>query len=466
MPFSARGILARFPANTWRPGDAVLSNDPYSGGSHLPDMTLLTGIFDGDEIIGFSASRVHWPDVGGSSAGSSAVTDEIIKEGLRLPPIKILKAGVMDPDLRTVIFANVRVPKDRIGDFEAQIACNNRGARRVAELAKRYGGNVVREVFRETQTYSRRLAQAILKEIPDGIYTASDHLDGDGFITDTGSGPLRIQVRVTKSGSRVSFDFEGSSPQARGPMNASMAVTASACYYVILALGRGEIPPNSGTYELIDVHAPEGTLVNPRYPAPVVSGNTEMSNRIVDLLMAALAPAIPDMVVGGSYGCGGVWAIGGRDPRRDRQFVHLETTGGGMGASRQGPGLDGHRVHMGNTMNLPIEAVEAAFPVEIDTYELIVESRGAGRNQGGAGVRRSIRALSDGIEFSLSFERKHRAAQGIAGGGPGLCANFYVLHPDGTRTELASKTQAGWLSTDDVLVMETAGGGGWGAPSD
>ena len=371
----------------------------------------------------------------------------------------------MDPDLRTVIFANVRVPKDRIGDFEAQIACNNRGARRVAELVARYGGGVVREVFRETQTYSCRLVEAVLDPIPDGVYTASDHLDGDGFVIDTGSGPLRLQVRLTKTGSRVGFDFEGTSPQARGPMNSSMAVTASACYYVILALGRGEIPANSGAYRLIDVHAPEGTLVNPRYPAPVVSGNTEMSNRIVDLVMSALAPAIPDMAVGGSYGCGGVWAIGGRDPRRDRQFVHIETTGGGMGASRHGPGLDGHRVHMGNTMNLPIEAVEAALPIEVDAYELIGESRGAGRNPGGAGVRRSIRALTDGIEFSLSFERKHHAAEGIAGGGPGRCASFHIMHADGARTELASKTQAGRLAADDVLVMETAGGGGWGDPA-
>lgn len=462
MPFSARGILARFPADTWAPGDAVLSNDPYSGGSHLPDMTLLTGIFEDDQVIGFSASRVHWPDVGGSAAGSSAVTDEIIKEGLRLPPVKIIKSGEMDPDLRSIIFANVRVPSDRIGDFEAQIACNARGSKRVAELVTRYGRDVVCQVFQETQTYSRSLAKVVLESVPDGVFRAEAHLDGDGFVTDTGSGPLRLEVRITKQGARIGFDFEGTSRQARGPMNASLAVTASACYYVVLALGGGEIPPNSGSYQLIDVTAPEGTLVNPRYPAPVVSGNTELSNRIVDLLMSALAKAIPDIAVGESYGCGGVWAIGGTDIQRNRAFVHVETTGGGMGASKSTPGLDGHRVHMGNTMNLPVEAVEAAFPIEFDCYELIEDSRGPGIHPGGAGVRRSIRALSDGIEFSLSFERKHHPARGIAGGGAGRCANFYIAHPDGTRTELASKTKAGWLVAEDVLVMETAGGGGWG----
>ncbi|WP_320178910.1 hydantoinase B/oxoprolinase family protein [Roseovarius pacificus] len=463
MPFSAKGILESFPAETWKPGDAVLSNDPYSGGSHLPDMTMLSGIFESGQLIGFSASRVHWPDIGGASAGSSSVTDEIIKEGLRIPPVKIIKGGQLDPDVKTILFANVRVQKDRVGDFEAQVACNNKGVMRVDELVARYGGDVVKSVFAETQSYSQRLTEAVIKEIPDGVYSAEDHLDGDGFIVDQGDGPLKLKVSVTKRGTGLFFDFTGTGAQARGPMNAPIAVTASACYYVILALGKGEIPPNSGAYRLVEVNAPKGSLVNAAYPAPVVSGNTEMSNRVVDLLMMALAEAIPDHVVGGSYGCGGVWAIGGDDSVRNKRFVHLETTGGGMGASRAGAGLDGHRVHMGNTMNLPIEAVEASFPVEVDEYELIEGSGGQGVHRGGHGVRRSIRALVDGIEFSLSFERKYHPAPGIAGGKAGRPARFYIRHPDGSQTELGSKTVAGRLMTDEVLVMETAGGGGWGS---
>lgn len=462
MPFSARGILERISAREWRPGDAVLSNDPYSGGSHLPDMTLLTGIFDDDGLIGFAASRVHWPDIGGSSPGSSAVTDEIIKEGLRIPPVRIIREGEMDRDLATILFANVRVPDDRMGDFKAQVACNNRGAQRVQKLSARYGGDAMREIFAETQTYSQSLVEEMLAAIPDGRYTASQHLDGDGYVEDTGNGPLGVTVSIEKSDKTIHCDFTGTMAQARGPMNAPISVTASACYYVMLALSGGDVPPNSGAYRPLTITAPEGTLVNAVYPAPVVAGNTEMSNRLVDLILEALAPAMPDKVIGGSYGCAGVWAIGGWDHERDRQFVHLETVGGGMGASRHGPGIDGHRVHMGNTMNLPVEAVEMALPVRIDEYALIEDSGGLGHHRGGMGSRRVIQALADNVTFSLLFERAHHPAPGAAGGEPGRAAHFAVIRADGTEVELSSKTLAGRLDTGDRLVMETAGGGGWG----
>ena len=310
MPFSARGILAAFPAAQWRPGDAVLSNDPYSGGSHLPDMTLLTGIFDDDGLLGFAASRVHWPDIGGSAPGSSAVTDEIIREGLRIPPVKIIHEGEMDPGIATILFANVRVRGDRIGDFKAQVACNRRGVERVSAIIARHGGDVVRQVLEQTQDYSAQMVEAVLESIADGEYTAATHLDGDGYIEDEGDGLLRVVVKVTKRGKRIHCDFAGTEAQARGPMNAPISVTASACYYTLLALAGGEVPPNSGAYRPMTLDAPEGSLVNAVYPAPVVAGNTEMSNRLVDLLLQALAPAISERVIGESYGCAGVWAIG------------------------------------------------------------------------------------------------------------------------------------------------------------
>ncbi len=462
MPFSARGILEKIPATEWQPGDAVLSNDPYSGGSHLPDMTLLTGIFNDDGLIGFSASRVHWPDIGGSSPGSSAVTDEIVKEGLRIPPVMIVRKGEVDRDLASILFANVRVPDDRLGDFKAQIACNTRGALRVRELSARYGGNILREIFAETQTYSQSLVEEMLAGIPDGRYSATQHLDGDGYVEDTGNGPLGVTVTIEKTGEAIHCDFTGTMPQARGPMNAPISVTASACYYVLLALTGGEVPPNSGAYRPLSITAPRGTLVNAAYPAPVVSGNTEMSNRVVDLILEALAPAMPEKVIGGSYGCAGVWAIGGWDQQRDRHFVHLETVGGGMGASRKGPGIDGHRVHMGNTMNLPAEAVEMTLPIRIDEYSLIEDSGGVGINRGGMGSRRVIRAEADNVTFSLLFERAHHPASGAAGGGAGEAAHFAVIHADGSEEKLSSKTLAGTLHTGDRLIMETAGGGGWG----
>jgi N-methylhydantoinase B len=462
MPHSARGILARHPAATWGPGDAVLCNDPYSGGSHLPDMTLLTGIFADSALIGFAASRVHWPDIGGTAPGSSAVTDEIIKEGLRLPPVRIVKAGRIVEDLWSVLFANVRIPGDRIGDFRAQIAGNERGVGRVTELARRYGATTLTAIMAEAQTYSQSLIEAMLERLPDGRYAAEQHLDGDGYVEDRGDGPLRIAVTVEKSARSIHCDFTGTSPQARGPMNAPLSVTASVCNYLLLALAGGEVQPNSGAYRPLRLTAPEGTLVNPRYPAPVVAGNTEMSNRLVDLLLQAIAPAAPELAVGQSYGCAGVWAVGGTDARRNRRFVHLETTGGGMGASSAGPGLSGHRVHMGNTMNLPIEAVEAAHPVRIDRYELIDGSGGAGRQPGGLGVRRVVRALAGDLDFSLLFERALHPPDGAAGGGPGRAARFFIRHADGSATPLRSKTLLVRLQAGDALHIETAGGGGWG----
>jgi N-methylhydantoinase B len=405
---------------------------------------------------------VHWPDVGGSAPGSSAVTDEIIKEGLRLPPIRIVEGGTVNEELWSVLFANVRVPNDRIGDFRAQIAGNARGVERMQGLAKRYGAGTFLGILSATQAYSQHLMEAVLEAIPDGSYIATHHLDGDGYVEDHGDGTLGVTVRITKAHRSIACDFTGTAPQARGPMNAPLSVTTSSCNYLMLALAGGNVQPNSGAYRPLTVTAPEGTLVNPRYPAPVVAGNTEMSNRLVDLLLEALAPAVPGLTIGASYGCAGVWAVGGHDHRKGRAFVHLETTGGGMGASRAGPGLSGHRVHMGNTMNLPIEAVEAGIPIRIDAYQLIDDSGGSGLHRGGMGVRRMVRALVDGVQFSLLFERALHPAKGVNGGRAGAPARFFVQRADGTKVALRSKTTAGRLDAGDCLTMETAGGGGWG----
>ena len=464
MPFTGRGVLAVIPAGEWRPGDAVLTNDPYAGGTHLPDMTLMTPIFDQKGVSGFAASRVHWPDVGGSAAGSSTVTDDIIKEGIRIPPVRILRDGVLDAGLARVLFANMRVPDDRMGDLRAQIACNERGAARVGELARRYGGEAIREVMAATQSYSQLQVEAALESLADGEYRAECRLDGDGYATDPGSGDFAIRVTISKRGRAIVCDFTGTSPQARGPVNAPIAVTASAAYYVLLAISGGAAPPNSGAYRPMRIIAPEGSLVNPRPPAPVVAANTETSNRLADLLLDALSPALGDASIGGSYGSAGVFTIGGWDPIRGRAFVHLETIGGGMGASREAPGLSGHRVHMGNTMNLPAEAVEASLPVRVEAYELVDGSGGPGRNTGGMGVRRAVRALADNIEFSVLSERALHPAPGAAGGGAGGCARFYVRRANGEVDELASKTVAGRLAKGDCLTIETAGGGGWGEP--
>lgn len=462
MPFTGRAVIAAAPLHTWKPGDAVLTNDPYGGGNHLPDMTLISPVFSGDRIVAFAGNRVHWPDIGGASAGSSGVTDEIIKEGLRIPPIRIVRDGQFEPDLTTLLFSNVRVPQDRMGDLKAQLACNARGVHRIQELFTRYGADRVAKIMQEMKAYSRLQVEEILSSMPQGRFEAEDHLDGDGYTVDRGDGEFRIKVAIEIGKTGISCDFTGTSPAARGPINAPFAVTASVCYYVLLAICRGKAIPNSGAYDTVNVIAPPGCLLHALPPSPVVSANTETSNRLVDLLLKALAPILPDLIIAGSYGSAGIFTLGGMDTLRGRRFVHYESLGGGMGASKSGDGLDGIRVHMGNTMNLPVEAVEAALPVRIEEYSLIDDSGGVGAHRGGMGVRKSIRALISNMEFSVGGERSLHPAHGLQGGQSGRCSSSQVIRENGEVLQLPSKIPAGRLSENDLLVIETAGGGGWG----
>jgi N-methylhydantoinase B len=460
VPFTVRAALAAFPAAAWQPGDGVLLNDPYAGGTHLPDMSLITPIFADGRRIGFSLSRVHWPDVGGIAPGSSSVSDSILKEGLRVPPLRILEQGRIRDDVLGLLLANMRVPADRSGDFRAQMAGARRAELRLGELAERYGLETLAEVMAATQTYSGRLVRRRLALLPDAEVEHAERLDGDGV--DPGAGPL-IRARITKRGESFAVDFTGSDACARGPVNAPLAVTASAVYYTLLGLVGGDVPPNEGVYAVAGIAAPPGSVVNAACPAPVVAANTETSNRIVDILLAGLAQAYPDRVPAGSYGSACVYTLGGLDPRRGRPFVHYETVGGGMGANAAGPGASGIRVHMGNTMNLPIEAIEAAVPVRFDAYALVRGSGGVGLRQGGCGVRKSFEVLSDQMEASVLGERTVTPAAGAAGGEAGGRARF-LLHPaaGGAPVVLEAKSGPHRLRRGDRLEMVTAGGGGWG----
>jgi N-methylhydantoinase B len=467
MPFTARGILDSIPVGDLAPGDVMITNDPYVGGTHLPDVTLMSPVFDEAGLVGFVASRAHWPDVGGASAASSKATDEAIQEGLRIPPVKLVEEGKLDDKLVELMLANMRVPSERRGDLEAQLSGNRRGVQRIEELLSRYGGKTIREIFEESQNYSQVLVEQALQEIPDGEYQYEESLDGDGFEERDAPPELIIRVTVTKTGEEIKFDFGGSSQSSRGPVNAPFAVTASSVYYVVLAVLGGRIPPNSGAYRPVQITAPEGTLVNAAYPAPVVAANTETANRIVDVLLGALAQAAPERVTAGSYGSAAVYTLGGWDPERERPFVHYETIGGGMGAFYGGDGLSGMRVHMGNTMNLPIEAVESRLPVLVLRYELIPNSGGGGRWHGGRGVRKVVRALCDETNFSVLGERARTPAPGIRGGLPGKPAAFFIRTSAGEDIPLRSKASSppmleqGW-----ELWLETAGGGGYEDASD
>lgn len=455
--FTGLAALARFPQETWQEGDGVLLNDPYEGGTHLPDMSLLTPIFSESLLVGFVLSRIHWPDIGGIAAGSSSVCDEILKEGLRIPPVKILEQGVVREDVLRLILANVRVPADRKGDFQAALAGHRRATERLLQLCGRYGAHTVTRIMDDTQRYSQRLVHAKLSGLPDAEVEHQETLDGDG-VTE-GSAPC-IKVHITKQGARLLFDFTGTDRCVAGPINAPLPVTASAVYYTVLSFLGGDVAPNSGVYQSVEIVAPEGSLVNAIYPYPVVAANTETANRLVDLLMAALAKAFPERAAAGSYGSACVYTMGGHDARRDRAFVHYETIGGGMGATAQGPGASGLRVHMGNTMNLPIEGMEANLPVRFINYEIVRGSGGAGRNAGGHGVRKTLEVLSGPVQVSVLGERTHSAAKGIGDAQDGQLACFR-LHTGDTVRSLEAKSGPHRLQTGDRLEMVTAGGGGW-----
>jgi N-methylhydantoinase B len=466
MPYSIRGALESVSPADLRPGDAILTNDVYRGGSHLPDMTMITPIFSGKELIGYSVNRTHWPDVGGSAPGSSSVNEEIYQEGIRIPPVLIFRDGELDPQLSEVVFANVRVPEERRGDLHAQFAGNMRGLVRLEELVHRYGLDCVRRVMEETLRYSRYLIENEISNIPDGTYQFEEYMDGDGYSAGPEDKGLRLYAEVKIHGPTVTVDFTGSAPATKGPVNAPFSVTASSVYYTILAVTNPSIPPNAGCYEPITIIAPQGSIVCAEHPFPVVSANTETSNRIVDVLLGAFSTAIPERVIAGSYGSACIVTMGGINPRTGSGFVHYETVGGGMGAGPNGDGISGHRVHMGNTMNVPVEAIEAAYPVRIVSYELIAGSGGGGKYHGGLGVRRVYEALEQGVRFSVLCERGLHPPWGLSGGEPGRTASFYILDPEGTKLNLSSKVASLELPRGHGLFVETAGGGGYGSPEE
>ena len=466
MPFSIKGALESISPSALRSGDAILTNDVYRGGSHLPDMTLITPIFVEDELVGYAVNRTHWPDVGGSAPGSSSVNQEIYQEGIRIPPVIIFKKGRLDPQISDIVFANVRVPEERLGDLHAQFAGNMRGLQRIKELVSRYGPAAIKRVMGETLRYSRYLIENEIADIPDGVYGFEEYMDGDGY----GAGPdgkgLRLCASIEVTGKSVTVDFTGSAAATKGPVNAPFAVTASSVYYTLLAVTNPLIPPNSGCYEPINIIAPKGSIVCAEHPYPVVSANTETSNRIVDVLLGAFSQATPERVIAASYGSACIVTMGGVNPRTGTPFVHYETVGGGMGARPNSDGINGHRVHMGNTMNVPVEAIEASFPVRIVSYELIRDSGGNGRHRGGWGVRRVYEALEPGIRFSVLCERGLHPPWGLFGGEPGKRASFYMTGPSGRRTRLPSKVASLELPMGHWLYIETAGGGGYGAPQE
>ncbi len=466
MPASVSAALAAF--DSWSPGDIAILNDPFAGGTHLPDITMISPVFprSGDRPLFFVANRAHHADVGGISPGSMPLSTELCQEGIIIPPVKLYEAGELSRPLLQLILRNVRTPEEREGDLAAQRAAQKIGERRLLELMEAYGEEEVSLYATRLLAYGERLTRAAIQSWPDGIFRHEDLLEQVGPATgERDSDPtielLPICVEVTIDGEEITFDFTGSAPQIEGSLNAVSSITESACRYVVQSLVGEDVPANAGCFAPVHVKAPEGSIVNANPPAAVAAGNVETSQRIVDVLLGALAAALPGRIPAGSQGTMNNLTIGGRRPEGGG-FAYYETIAGGAGGGPDADGLSGVHTHMTNTLNTPAEAIELAYPFRIVRYGLRGGSGGAGIYRGGDGIVREYEMLAPAV-VTLISERRIVPPSGLNGGAPGLPGRNILIYRDGREEELPSKFSRR-LETGMRLRIETPGGGGWGDP--
>jgi len=497
MPMSVRAAIddGGMGNDAMQPGDVVMLNDPFRGGTHLPDITLVAPVYvasvfaasvgtahvgAGDSpaqagrkkksIAGrpdfYVASRAHHADVGGAYPGSMGLCREIYQEGVRIPPVKLMRKGVMNADMLALLLNNVRTPQEREGDLGAQVAACHTGAERLRDVCARYGVARARRAAADLLDYSEELMRAFLLRLPPGEYRAEDFLDGDG-ISDRAVRiavtlkvhPLEKRGRVARA-HMVTVDFTGSDPQVEGSINAVAAITYSACFYVFRCLLAEDVPAAAGLMRPIQVIAPEGTIVNARPPAAVAGGNVETSQRIVDVLLRALALAIPDRIPAAASGTMNNLTIGGIHPRTGAPFAYYETIAGGMGARPGKPGVSGVHTHMTNSLNTPAEALEYAYPLRVHRYSLRPGSGGEGKFRGGDGIIREIEVLTD-CELTLLSDRRSRGPWGLSGGADGAPGRTSITRHDGSVEAMPAKFSTR-LRKGERITIETPGGGGWG----
>jgi N-methylhydantoinase B len=442
MPESVAAVIERDP----QPGDVFALNDPYSGGTHLPDITLVSPVAREGEILGFAVTRAHHSDVGGMRPGSMpSDSREIWQEGIVIPPVRLVADGEYADDVLALLLANVRTPGIRRGDLRAQIAAHHLAEERVGELVRRRGRDVVLAAFAQVLEYAEKRTREALRDVPDGTYRAQGEIEGDGATDDD----LPIEVSVTVDGDAMTIDFEGTSEQTAGNVNCPLAVTRSACYFALRVLLPDDVPANAGAYAPLTIQAPEGSLVNARSPAAVVAGNVETSQRIADTVLLALSEAVELPAQG--QGTMNNLVMGGPG------WTYYETIGGGQGASRNGDGPSGVHVGMSNTLNTPVEALELEYPLRVERYELDYESGGAGEHRGGDGIVRAVRVLAP-ASLSLLTDRRRHAPKGIDGGGDGK-PGANLLNDEELPPKVGRE-----LSEGDVVTVRTPGGGGAGKP--
>ncbi len=435
-------------------GDMVILNNPYSGGTHLPDITLVAPVFHRGELVFFVANRAHHSDVGGMSSGSMPLSSSIFQEGLIIPPIKLVERGKIKEDLLSLILSNVRTPQERRGDLAAQVMANNTGIKRLKELIEIFGSSYILKMCDQLMSYSEKLMRNAIKNIPDGVYEFEDYMEDDGYENKD----IKIKVKVKISGSDVEVDFTESDPQTAGSVNAVRSITVSAVYYVFRCLLPEDAPTNEGCFRPVKVLTEKGTVVDAEFPSAVAGGNVETSQRIVDVVLGALAKALPDRIPSASQGTMNNVAIGGIDPRTGERFTYYETIGGGMGAWAEGDGESAVHSHMTNTMNTPVEALEHSYPFLVREYSVRKGSGGKGLKKGGDGIVREIELLSD-AEITVLSERRRIPPYGLFGGQPGEVGRNFVIKA-GVKEEMPGKFTCR-LKKGDVIRIETPGGGGY-----
>ncbi len=458
MPMSVAAVLADL---RFAPGDVALLNDPYRGGTHLPDITMVAPVFlpGRNRATFYVANRAHHADVGGMYPGSMGPCREIAQEGIRIPPVKLMRAGKMDTQLLSTILANVRTPKEREGDLTAQLGACRIGSVRMLELVSRFGYVRLLQGVSAMLAGSERLMRNVLASLPAGEWQAEDFLDDDGVIP----GPIAIRVKVTNNPKRrrAIVDFAGTDSQVPGSINAVYAITWSAVFYVFRCL----LPPSAiataGLMRPVKVLAPPGSIVNARPPAAVAGGNVETSQRIVDTLMRALAPALPDRIPAASSGTMNNLTIGGIDPRNGQPYTYYETIAGGHGASPQSPGASGHHAHMTNSLNTPAEALEYAYPFRMIQYAIRRNSGGAGKYRGGDGIVRELELLGD-AQVTFLADRRKTQPWGLAGGNSGAPGQTTIIHEHIEEKLPAKCTRE--LKSGTRIRIESPGGGAWGKP--
>ena len=454
-------LLAKYKLENIEDGDLFVANDPHvAGGTHLPDINLAMPVFTEGKLTAFVCNIAHHADVGGMAPGSMAGgMSEIYQEGLRIPVVKLFRRGELQEDLFELLLLNVRIPEERRGDYYAQIASCRLGRRRLLEAYETYSVNTINAAFQDIVSRTEQRMREAVASIPDGTYTFEDMMDDDGL----GTVDIPIKVRIDVAGDRVKFDFNGTSPQVAGNINVTLNATQAAAAYCLKALLDPEIPNNQGVLNVCEIECPSGSLLNCTPPAPVAA-RANTSQRIIDVIIGALADALPDAVVGAANGANTTAVFSGVDPATGKDYLYLETLGGGFGGRNDRDGKDGVQVHITNTSNLPVEVIEMEYPLRVVSYGLVEDSGGAGTYRGGMGLRREITPVGHDCIFNGAGERFRHAPWGVFGGADGGRGRFLHTHPNASEEQLEIKPSGIVLKEGAKILVETPGSGGYGAP--